>query len=63
MRKILDGILCVIFGTAMMTMLFMCVLTPEKTNEGEYTQPYKYWTDDTYFQQNFIGGNNANIER
>ena len=53
MRKILDGILCVIFGTAMMTMIFMCVLTTEKTNKGEYTQPFKYWTDNTYVNENF----------
>ena len=35
MRKILDGIICVIFGTAMMTMFFMCVLTTDKTIKGE----------------------------
>lgn len=53
MRKFLDGLFCIIVGTAMMTIVFMCVLTPEKTNKGEYTQPFKYWTDDTYFNENF----------
>lgn len=63
MRKILDGIFCVIVGTAIMTMMFICILTPEKTKYGEFTQPFKYWTDNSYFQQNFIGGNNADNER
>ena len=53
MRKFLDGLFCIIVGTAMMAMFFMCVLTPEKTNKGEYTQPFKYWIDDTYFNENF----------
>lgn len=42
------------------TMLFMiCILTPEKTNSGYYTDPYKYWTDDNYFQQNFTTERNS----
>lgn len=53
MKKILDGMICVIIGTAIMTMMFICILTPEKTNKGEYTQPFKYWTDNTYFNENF----------
>lgn len=53
MRKTLDIIICVIIGTAIMAMMIMCALTPEKTNKGEYTQPFKYWTSDKYFNDNF----------
>lgn len=53
MRKFLDGLFCIIVGMVITTTMMMCVLTPEKTNKGEYTQPFKYWTDNTYFVQNF----------
>ena len=42
-----------------MVMIFiMCIITPEKTIHGEYTNPVKYWTSDSYFKDNFnIKGN------
>lgn len=58
-RKICEGIICGIVGFIIIATMFICIFTPEKTIKGEYTQPFKYWTDDTYFQQNFIGGNNV----
>ena len=53
MRKFLDGLFCIIVGMVITTTMMMCVLTPEKTNKGEYTQPFKYWTDNQYFNDNF----------
>lgn len=38
----------------MIMMLLMCIVTPEKTIYGEYTNPVKYWTSDTYFNSNFV---------
>lgn len=38
----------------MVMMLLMCIVTPEKTVYGEYTNPVKYWTSDAYFNSNFI---------
>lgn len=38
----------------MVMMLLMCIVTPEKTIYGEYTNPVKYWTSDTYFNSNFV---------
>ena len=58
MQKILFGTLGFIVMLMFSILLWIMILTPEKTKYGEFTQPFKYWTDDSYFQQNFIGGNN-----
>lgn len=44
------GILCAAF---MMLIMFICIMTPEKTKHGTYTDVYKYWTDDVYVCRNF----------
>lgn len=46
-----------VLGVAMLLMvmiLLMCIVTPEKTVYGEYTNPIKYWTSDAYFNSNFV---------
>lgn len=40
--------------SGMMLMMVLLTLTPEKTSYNEYTQPYKYWTSNTYYCVNFI---------
>ena len=42
----------VIFSS--MIVFILCLLTPEKTNAGEYTNVIKYWTNDTYYNINFV---------
>ena len=42
-----------IIALLMVMMLLMCVITPEKTVYGEYTNPVKYWTSDAYVRNNF----------
>ena len=32
----------------------LILLTPEKTNAGEYTNVIEYWTNDTYYNINFV---------
>lgn len=54
MKKIVYGMFGMMILTLLSCLFWMIVLTPEKTNNGEYTQPLKYWTDNTYFVQNFI---------
>lgn len=47
-------IVCGILIAEMIILLFIvCLLTPEKTKDGTYTNVYKYWTDDTYLCRNF----------
>lgn len=42
------------FIAMLMVMVFiMCIITPEKTSFGEYTDPIKYWTSDAYVRNNF----------
>lgn len=31
----------------------ICILTPERDKFGNYTDPIKYWTSDTYLYTNF----------
>ena len=42
-----------IIALLMVMMLILCVITPEKTVYGEYTNPVKYWTSDAYVRNNF----------
>ena len=42
----------VIFSS--MIVFILCLLTPEKTNDGKYTNVIKYWTDNTYYNINFV---------
>jgi hypothetical protein len=53
MKRIAYGMLGITMLTLLSCLFWMIVLTPEKTLNGEYTQPLKYWTDNTYFVQNF----------
>lgn len=39
----------------MVMMFVLCIVTPEKTVYGEYTDVLKYWTSDSYFTSNFGG--------
>ena len=54
MRKILYGTFSILILILMSVMFWVILLTPEKTLDGQYTQPFKYWTDNQYFAQNFI---------
>ena len=48
--QIVSGILIAAF---IMIIMFVCIMTPEKTKDGTYTDIYKYWTDDAYLCRNF----------
>lgn len=34
-------------------LMLLCLITPDKTKYGIYTEPVKYWTDNEYFKNNF----------
>lgn len=61
MQKLLIGTFGLLTITVFSIMFWVILLTPEKTINGEYTQPFKYWTDDVYFEQNFIVKDNKNV--
>ena len=61
MQKLLLGTFGLLTITVFSIMFWVILLTPEKTINGEYTQPFKYWTDDVYFEQNFIVKDNENV--
>ncbi len=48
-----------LIGMLLVMVFLMCIVTPEKTAYGEYTNPVKYWTSDVYVRDNFnMKGNN-----
>ena len=46
-------IVLALIAMLMVTVFIMCIITPEKTSFGEYTDPIKYWTSDAYVRNNF----------
>lgn len=53
MKQIIKITLGLAVCIVLSTFFWVLVLTPEKTLDGQYTDPFKYWTDDIYFQQHF----------
>ena len=53
LKKILSVIALLIIATIVVVVVLICMITPEKTMHGTYTNPYKYWTDDAYLCANF----------
>lgn len=49
----LKNILMFIIGLLIVFILAILIMTPDKTKSGEYTNLWKYWTDDVYFTSNF----------
>lgn len=43
----------ILLASSIMLIMFVCIMTPEKTKDGTYTDIYKYWTDDAYLCRNF----------
>jgi len=39
---------------ASMVAFILILLTPDKTNADEYTDVIRYWTDNTYYNINFV---------
>lgn len=53
MNKIITGFIGFMLCMMITVLLVLCILTPEKTKNGEFTKPLKYWTDNQYVQENF----------
>lgn len=53
----MNNIIQNIFGIMMLMLLpiliVISVITPEKTSDGYFTDPIKYWTDTQYYCDNF----------
>lgn len=45
-----------IIGLLIGFMLIILIMTPDKTNSGNYTNAWKYWTSDAYYNSNFVKG-------
>lgn len=53
MVKVIEYSLGTLLGMTFVLMFMLCILTPEKDKYGDYTQPFKYWTSESYFEQHF----------
>lgn len=51
--KVISSVLTLAVLASIMVVFLLCLMTPEKTKYGTYTNLYKYWTDDTYLCSNF----------
>lgn len=60
--NVIHAIIIMLLGTIIMTAFLMCLMTPEKTKSGDYTNVYKYWTDDAYLCQNFCNCDCSNVK-
>ena len=49
-KDIFSSIFCIVF---IISILLVCIFTPEKTKNGEYTNIVKYWFDSEYVDNNF----------
>lgn len=49
----LKNITSVVCGLLIVFMSATLIITPDKTKSGEYTNLWRYWTDDAYFTSNF----------
>lgn len=46
-------ILGFLLGWFMVMLVILAIMTPDKDKNGYFTDLYKYWTDDAYFNNNF----------
>lgn len=56
MTKIQDFLTaCVacLLAFVLVLLLMVCLFTPHKTKDGQFTDPLKYWTSEEYYQNNF----------
>lgn len=60
--KIVSVISFIIVGMFMTIVLAIGLMTPEKTKNGNYTDVWKYWTNDTYLCQNFCDCDCSNVK-
>jgi hypothetical protein len=56
MTKIQDFLTaCVacLLAFVLVLLFIVCLFTPHKTKDGQFTDPLKYWTSEEYYQNNF----------
>jgi len=53
MYKILESVVGIIIALFVLLVSIVCILTPEKTKHGTYTDVVKYWMSDAYLCENF----------
>lgn len=53
MSNVLQNIFGMVMLMSLPILIVISVITPEKTNDGYFTDPIKYWTDTQYYCDNF----------
>ena len=55
MKRFFNFLFLPIFASLLIALLLvMSLLTPDRTNRGQYTNPFKYWFDNEYYQTEFV---------
>lgn len=53
MHKIIYNSIMFVILEALFVLAVLLIMTPEKTNYGDYTNVVKYWTNNKYVVDNF----------
>ena len=53
MHKIIYNSIMFIILEALFILTVLLIMTPEKTEQGDYTNVIKYWTNNQYVMDNF----------
>lgn len=53
MKKTLENLACIILLMSAPVLMAISLITPDKTNDGYFTDPVRYWTDTQYYCDNF----------
>lgn len=53
MHKIIYNSIMFVILEALFVLVVLLIMTPEKTERGEYTNLVKYWTNNKYVVDNF----------
>lgn len=53
MSNVLQNIFGMLLLMSMPILIAISIITPDKTNGGYFTDPIRYWTDVTYYCDNF----------
>ena len=53
MSNTLQNILGMVMLMSLPVLIAVSIITPNKTNDGYFTDPIRYWTDTQYYCDNF----------
>ena len=53
MKRTFENLAYLILMMSALILMTICLMTPDKTNDGYFTDIVRYWTDNQYYCDNF----------